>query len=63
MSVPPPQRVNYYDNLGMQSPSVNRVMNKQRSQTRMNNDQSPPQQQVDGLSRLASLNNATKIYH
>lgn len=60
MSVPPPQRVNYYDNLGMQSPSVNRVMNKQRSQTRMNNDQSPPQQQVDGLSRLASLNNATK---
>lgn len=59
MSVPPPQRVNYYENISM-SPSVNRVLNKQRSQTRMNNDQSPPQQQIDGLSRFASLNHATK---
>lgn len=62
MSVPPPQRVNYYETVGL-SPSVNRVINKQRAQaTRNQNDfnQQQPQQQLDGLSRLASLNHATK---
>ncbi|CCH45278.1 hypothetical protein BN7_4860 [Wickerhamomyces ciferrii] len=58
MSVPPPQRnINYYDNVTM-SPSVNRVLNKQRSQTRMNHQGF--NQGDDGLSRIASLNNATK---
>lgn len=59
MSVPPPQRVNYYETVGL-SPSVNRVINKQRAQATRNQNDFNQQQQYDGLSRLASLNHATK---